>query len=288
MNTWLVPAATSLLLVQMLGLSHSDPVRIVSVVPAITETLFAIGAGPKVVGVSSFDAHPAEVATRARVGGLLNPDLEQILTLRPDLVILYASQQTQIDQLTRSSIPVFRYEHGGLADTLSAIRRLGTRTGHSADAERLVDAISARLEKLKARVRNHPRPRVLLIFGREPLSLRNIYASGGVGFLHDILEAAGGHNVFSHVQRESVQLTSEAILTAAPEVIVELTYDERMNSTDQAAELEVWNRLQTVPAVQNRRIHLLLGSRFVIPGPRLADTTTAIAQVIHPGAFREK
>jgi len=261
------------------------PERIISIVPSLTETLFAIGAGPEVVGVGSFDTHPSEVATRPRVGGLLDPDMERIFALRPDLVVLHASQQDQIQQLTRAAIPVFSYAHGGLADTLSVIRQLGARTGHTSDAERVAGAIEAQLDTLRARIGRRTRPRVLLVFGREPRSLRNIYASGGFGFLHDMLEAAGGDNVFADVRRESVQLTSEAILTAAPDVIIELTYDERMTPDNQAAEVAVWNRLPTIPAVRNGRVYLLLGNQFVVPGPRMAEATAAIARALHPDIF---
>ena len=278
-------ATCLVLVVSVVITAQPRPQRIVSLVPSLTETLFAIGAGPEVVGVGSFDTHPREVATRPRVGGLLDPDMERIFALRPDLVVLHASQQDQIQQLTRAAIPVFSYTHGGLADTLSIIRQLGARTGHTSEADRVAGAIEARLADLRARTGGRTRPRVLLVFGREPRSLRNIYASGRFGFLHDMLEAAGGDNVFAEVQRESVQLTSEAILTAAPDVIIELTYDDRMTPDNQAAEIAVWNRLPAIPAVRNGRVHLLLGNQFVVPGPRLAEATTAIARALHPDAF---
>ena len=276
--------ATSLVLV-VSATAQQRPQRIISIVPSLTETLFAIGAGPQVVGVGTFDTHPSDVATLPRVGGLIDPDMERIFALRPDLVILHGSQQDQIQQLTRANIPVFSYAHGGLADTLSVIRALGARTGHTTDADRVAGAIEERLADLRARTGRRTRPRVLLVFGREPRSLRNIYASGGFGFLHDVLEAAGGDNVFAGVPRESVQLTSEAILTAAPDVIIELTYDERMTPDNQAAEIAVWNRLSAIPAVREGRVHLLLGNQFVVPGPRLAEATAAIARALHPNAF---
>jgi len=285
MGARLVLAACVVLVIPALGFGHHGSGRIVSIVPALTEALFAIGVGPRVVGVGSFDTNPAEVATRARVGGLLDPNMERIFALRPDLVILYGSQRDQIEQLTRARIDVFSYTHGGLVDTLGVIRQLGVVTGHAADAERVASAIEKQLADLRARTGGRKRPRVLLVFGREPRSLRNIYASGGIGFLHDMLEAAGGDNVFNDVPRESVQLTSEAILTAAPDVIVELTYDDRMTQDNQAVEIAVWNRLPAIPAVRNGLVHLLLGNQFIVPGPRLAEATTAIARALHPDAF---
>lgn len=287
-HEWLEGFAVFVCLVALLSAlvaAQSRPQRIVSVVPALTEALFAMGAGDQVVGVGSFDRHPKEVASRPRVGGLLDPDMEQIFALRPDLVVLYGSQSDQIEQLTRAGIGVFSYAHGGLADTVSAFRRLGHRVDRRRDAERLVRTIESQLSDVEDRVSGRVRPLVLLVFGREPGSLRNIYASGGVGFLHDMLEAAGGRNVFADVSRESVQLTSEAILTAAPHVIIELTYDDRMTPTTQVAEMAVWNRLSAVPAIRNRRVRLLLGNQFVQPGPRVAEATTAIARTLHPEAF---
>ena len=280
-----VVLAVSAALTSGLASGQARPERIVSVVPALTETLFAIGAGDDVVGVGTFDTHPPEVATRTRVGGLLDPDMEQIFALRPDLVVFHGSQQDQIEQVTRAGIDTFTYVHGGVDDTLTVIRRLGARTDRQADAEQLAASIEDRLAALRTRLAGRDRPRVLLVFGREPGSLRNVYASGGTGFLHDMLEAAGGENVFAELPRESLPLTSEAILTAAPDVIVELTYDERMAASSQASEIAVWDRLSSVPAVRSRRVHLLLGNQFVQPGPRMADATEAIARSLHPDAF---
>jgi len=265
--------------------AQEHPARIISVVPALTETLFAIGAGDAVVGVGTFDKHPPEVATRTHVGGLLDPDMERIFALRPDLVVFYGSQQDQIKQMSRAGIETFTYAHGGIDDTLSVIRRLGTRVGRASEATRLTNAIDTQIANVRARLAGRDRPRVLLVFGRQPGSLGNIYASGGTGFLHDMLEAAAGRNVLADVSRESIQLSSEAILTAAPEVIVELTFDDLMIEDTQVAEIAVWDRLSSVPAVRNKRVHLLLGNQFVQPGPRMGDSIEAIARALHPEAF---
>ncbi len=265
--------------------AQTRPERIVSIVPALTEALFSMGAGPRVVGVGSFDRHPAEVEALPKVGGLIDPDMERIIALTPDLVVLYGSQDDQIAQLERAGISVFVYAHGGLVDTLSTIRELGARTGEVAGAAELVNRISRQISQVSARVADRSRPRVMLVFGREPGTLSNVYASGGVGFLHDMVEAAGGDNVFADVARESVQLSSESMLSAAPDVIIELSYDERMTPDRQAAERAVWNRLPAIPAVRGGRVHLLLGNEFVQPGPRMGDATEAIARAVHPEGF---
>ena len=205
------------------GFAQSAPARrIVSLVPALTEILFAIGAGPQVVGVSSFDEFPPEVTSLPRVGALLDPDVERILTLRPNLVITYGSQVDLQTQMQRAAIATYDYRHGGLDHIFTTIRELGDRTGHAGEAAALAGAIESRIAAVKQRVARHRRPRTLLVFGREPGSLRNIYVSAGRGFLHDMLEAAGGDDVFAEVQRESLQATTETILARAPEVILEI------------------------------------------------------------------
>jgi iron complex transport system substrate-binding protein len=110
------------------------PKRIISLIPAVTEMLFAIGAGPQVVGVSSFDDYPAEVRNLERVGALLDPDLEKILALKPDLVVVYATQTDLRRQLERARVGTYSYQHAGLADITTTIRDLGARTGLTEEA----------------------------------------------------------------------------------------------------------------------------------------------------------
>lgn len=269
-------AVLAILLAATLG-AQPHPQRIVSLVPAATEILFAIGAGPQVVAVSSYDTFPPEVERLPRVGALLDPDLERILSLRPDLVVIYGSQHDLQQQFERSGVPIFRLVHGGLAEIESTMRELGARTGHRDEAQRASDQLRARIDAVRARVTGRPRPRTLLVFGRAPGSLRNLYASGGYGFLHDMLVAAGGENVFADIHRESVQASTEMILARRPEVILELHAEP-----PPSADLDAWQAVSSVPAVANGRIHVLTGTDLVVPGPRVAGAVERMAQVLHP------
>jgi iron complex transport system substrate-binding protein len=259
-----------------------EPRRIVSLVPNVTEVLFAVGAGPQVVAVSSFDDEPPQVRTLPRVGGLLDPDTERILALKPDLVIVYGSQTDLKTQLARANIPLFDYRHGGLADVLATIRTVGARTGRAAEAARVAAALEQRLAAVRARVADRRRPRTLLVFGREPGSLRNIWVSGGVGFLHDMLVAAGGENVFAGVARESVQATTETILARAPEAILELRSERVAGDADVQREIRAWAALASVPAVKNGRVIVLTGPALTVPGPRIAESIERMAAALHP------
>jgi iron complex transport system substrate-binding protein len=277
-NRWTVWTTLVLLLGALQA--QSRPARIISLVPAATEMLFAIGAGPRVVAVSSFDREPPEVAQLPRVGALVDPDVERILSLTPDLVVVYGSQRDLVRQLDRASIPQFSYVHGSLADILTTIRALGARTGNAAEADRVASDINRALADIRQRVMGLTRPRAMLVFGREPGALRNLYASGGLGFLHDILDVAGADDVFADIHRESIQATTEIILARAPDVIVEV------RASDEAApNLEAWQALPSIPAVRNHRILPLTGSEMVTAGPRIGQAALRLARAIHPEAF---
>jgi iron complex transport system substrate-binding protein len=273
------------LLTPVAGAQSRPPARIVSLVPSVTEMLFAVGSGPQVVGVSSYDHEPPAVEQLPRVGALIDPDLERILALRPDLVVIYGSQAELAEQLDRARIPMFRYRHGALGDVLDTTLAIGRTTGHAAQAASVVAAIKQRLADVQARVAGRARPRVLLVFGRDPLTLRGIYASGGRGFLHDLIELAGGANVFADIRRESVQASTETILARRPDVILEVRADP-LEPPAAARERDAWLPLASVPAVHSRRITLLSGTDLVVPGPRLAQAAERFARALHPEAWR--
>jgi iron complex transport system substrate-binding protein len=262
------------------GLATQPPQRIISLVPALTEMLFAIGAGPQVVAVSSYDEDPPQVTSLPRVGALLDPDVERILSLKPDLVITYASQVDLQAQLTRAGIAMFGYRHGGLAAIVETMRALGVRTGHPREADAAARDIEARLAAIRADTSSSPKPRTLLVFGRERGALRNIYASGGRGFLHDMLEAAGGTNIFADIDRESVQATTELILARAPEVILEVRSSDILTREEAEREAASWRPLASVPAVRQNRVVVLTGKGLTVPGPRVAEVVARMAEAL--------
>ena len=258
----------------------APPARIVSLVPSVTELLFAIGAGPQVVGVSSYDHEPPAVEKLPRVGALVDPDLERLLALRPDLVVTYHSQSDLEQQLARAGVGTFAYAHGGIKELFTPIGQVGAMSGHPKEAAALASSLEGKLAAVRARSSGKPRPRVLLVFGREPLSLRGLYASGGIGFLHDLVEIAGGEDVFSDITRESVQATAEMVLARRPDVILEIRADP-VEPALVSQEVAVWNALASVPAVRNHRVIFLTGSELVTPGPRIGTAAERIFAAIN-------
>jgi iron complex transport system substrate-binding protein len=268
--------------------SPSQAPRIVSLVPAVTEMLFAIGAGPQVAGVSSYDHFPPEVEKLPKVGALIDPDTERILSLRPNLVVVYGSQTDTEARFKKAGIQTFNYRHGAteaILSTFDTITALGAATGHEAQARELVVRMTTGLDAVRKRVEGLDRPRTLLVIGRQPATLQGIYVAGGSGFLNELLEVAGGQNVFEDVTRESVQPSSETLLRRTPDVLLELRATAPAGDYP-AGDLAVWNTLASIPAVRDHRVYTVVGDYVVVAGPRIAEGAEAIARVLHPDAFK--
>jgi iron complex transport system substrate-binding protein len=269
----------------MLGAAADTvPRRIVSLIPATTEMIFAMGAGDRLVAVGSYDKYPPEATRLPKVGALLDPDTERILAMRPDLVVLYGTQTELRKSLDRASISYYSYEHRAMPDIMMTVRAVGRRIGFTAQA----DALAANMERALAGVRKtvagRGRPRTLLVFERDTASLQNVFASGGYGFLADLLDVAGGENVFGSVKKQAVQASTEMILASRPDVIIELRYGDNAKNIDPARDLRTWGALSSVPAVRNKQIHTLIGDQFVVPGPRIVDAAREFGRVLHPSA----
>ncbi len=260
--------------------SAQTPQRIVSIVPSVTEMLFAMGAGPRVVGVSNFDPLSARSAD-AHEGR--RPDrsrhrADHLAEAGSGGRLRHADRSPNADG-ARAAFRSSSTSTAGLADittTIRADRRADRQSRGKRGARR--SNRGRRSPRYRKRVAGRPRPRTLLVFGRDAETLRGIYASGGIGFLHDMLEAAGGTNVFADVKRQSIQATSELGDRARPDVIVEIGAD---TASSQGAEPATpGTRCASVPAVRNKRIYQLTRRRDDEPGPaHLAPC--AVGRVLH-------
>jgi ABC-type Fe3+-hydroxamate transport system substrate-binding protein len=277
--------ATALVVLVVVGtlaraLAADRPQRIISLVPSTTEMLFAMGAGDRVIAVGSYDHFPPAVEKLPRVGALLDPNTERILSMKPDLVVLYGTQNDLRTSLDRARISYYAYQHKGLPDITATIRDLGARVGSGPEANALADGIDRQLGDIRSRTSRLAHPKTLVVFGREPGSLKNIDASGGDGFLHDMLVTAGGIDALADFHRQSVTMSTELVLARAPEVIIEV--HSPGGGFAAASDLSPWNALGSIPAVRNHRIYSLVGDEFVVPGPRVAAATERLAKTLHP------
>ena len=250
------------------------PQRIISIVPSVTEILFAFGLGDKVIGVSDFDHFPPEVETRTRVGGLINPDIEKIITMRPDLVITYGTQDALRQQLESAGIPIFPYVHGNVEQTLNFMLELGHAVGAEDRARQIVEELRRTFQQVRARA-PAAAPKVLLLYGRQAGTLGSFYSAGRRAFQHDLIEMAGGRNLFDDVDQETVQPTLEEVISRRPDIIVE-TLSPPLKPAEVQQRENDWKRL----GLAKGRIYIEGESYFLIPGPTLGMAAERMSRII--------
>jgi len=251
--------------------------RIVSLAPSVTEILFAIGAGGNLVGVSSFCDYPPQVSEIPRVGTFTKPSIEAILAARSDLVIAARGPATMdaVGTIGRMGVPVLVVEDGTLADVWKAIEEIGRHTGRIDAATRVEEEMRRRLRAVRSRLAGAPRRRVLVVAGQTPLIV-----AGSDNFVDDLIRVAGGVNVAADTGQPWPRLSLETVLSRAPEVIIDSAL-----SHEEGADLGLWNRFPTLPAVRDGRVHAYQSFAALRGGPRLADAAEEFARLIHPERY---
>lgn len=256
--------------------------RIVSLVPNVTEVLFSIGAGDQVVGTSDFCNYPEEARQRMRVGGLLNPNIERIVSLRPTVVVLLNSQGDVGAKVSRLKVPTLEVRSDSLDDVLGSIAAVGKLTGHTRQAADLTSSIEGHLRVLRDSYAGQARVRTLIIVGRQPASLQNMFAAGPETYLHPLLEAAGGENAVPATKGAYCAITKEQIVQANPDVIIDTSLGEAgANPAVVDEHKRAWAELGAVSAVRNGRVYYFSDPHLTIPGPRLGQTADEIARLLH-------
>jgi iron complex transport system substrate-binding protein len=251
--------------------------RIVSLAPSVTEILFGIDAGDRLVGVSSFCDYPAEVAAIPRVGTFTKPSIEAILAARPDLVIAARGPATMnaVASVRGVGVPVLVIEDVKLADVWKAIEDIGRHTGRAEAAARLEDQMRRRFDAVRSRLAGAPRRRVLVVVGQTPLIVAGVET-----FVDDLIRVAGGVNVAADTGQPWPRLSLETVLARAPEVII----DSALSHED-GADAGFWSRFSTLPAVREGRVHAYRSLAALRGGPRLADAAEEFARLIHPERY---
>ena len=258
--------------------------RIICLGPNVTELVFALGAGDRVVGVSDFCDYPADAAGRQRVGGAITPNLEKILELRPDLVIVAGEQQKTADLCRRNNIGVLNVQADSIEGVCASAMLVGERLGKSEEARKLCDRIRADLDAVRKRTAGRPRPRVFLCLWRSPESLSGLASASAQGFLGEVLEVAGGENIFADLPQSYSQVSKEELVARRPDVVIELRPGEHLSAGRVERLVADWQELAKLPAVKNHRVYVLTQDFLMLPGPRIALAAGALADVIHPEA----
>jgi iron complex transport system substrate-binding protein len=241
-----------------------DARRIITLAPSLTETVFALGLGSRVVGVDSFSAWPAAVAALPRLGGLIDPNLERVVTLRPDLALLLPSEQVAAAKFASLGIATLIVPTETLDDVERSFTMIARRCGMPEAGTRLA-------ARWRAELAPQPvpgKPRVLLSISREPHRLAGLLVAGNGTFYDELLARLGGVNVFHDAVGRYPQVGMEDVLARAPEVILELQ-SEPANRAVTVSLVGDWKTLATLPAVKDNRIEVIGGDFVTVPGPRL-------------------
>ena len=255
--------------------------RIVSLAPNVTEMLFALGLGGRVVGVTEFCNYPPEALRIPKVGGYINPNAEAILALRPDLVIATpnAGNRALVERVMAVGARVEVVQARNIAEIVPAIEAIAKAAGVEADGRHLAAEMRRSLDRQTARVDRLPRPRVLFCLQIEPLVV-----AGRGSYPSDLVELAGGENVVPASAGAYPTLSLESVIAAAPDIIVQSLMDSGGGPTGADALLAYWRRFPSIPAVATERIHMVPGDLVLRPGPRVAEGAGALINLIHPDA----
>jgi iron complex transport system substrate-binding protein len=270
-----------LLLAVMLAGCAGDPVseqgstlRVISLAPAITETLFALGAGEMVVGVTRYCNYPVAAKELPKIGDFASADLESIVRLKPDLVIATTdgNPRETVEKLKSLDINVLTVGGTGFEDILNSTRAIGKAIGREDAARELADRLQEEWNLIGKRYEGREGPSVLLLVGVEPL------VAAGEGSIGDeLIEQAGGRNVFSDSGKAYVTTNHESIISLAPDIIMQSAMG---SETDEQVRKD-WSRWSSVPAVKNGKVYVMNQDLLNRPGPRIVEALRHVEKTMH-------
>lgn len=275
----------AILLIATVVSAQTKPQRIVSTAPSITETIFALGIGDRVVGVSQFCNYPPEVQKLPKVGSYIKPDAEAIARLAPDLVVLQRGSGELTGRLNALHIAFLEVPNSSLEDVFTTIQLIGKAAGVPDRSAGLIAQIKGSLDAIQSKARAMPSPRVLVIVDRQQGTLNNLIAVGPTNYVNRILEIAGGTNVLAQSNLPQYpRISLETVLRENPDVIVDLSGTQNTEETRRASRagtLALWGQYRDLVAVKNGHVYAGTTDSLVVPGPRTPIATQRLFDFVH-------
>jgi len=261
------------------------PLRILSLTPNITEILFAMGLGDRVVGRSTYCTYPPEALAVPAVGDTIHLSLEKIIRLEPTLAFLVARPEAvrhdaTLARLESLGIRVVPLQADRMDEMLNAIRTLGRETREEEAAQALLDRIQGDLDRVRKQVAGLSRPRVLFVCPMSVGSSRVLVAGRGT-FVDGLLDVAGAENVYPD-EANWPTLSPQQVIALAPDVVIINAVGSNAPPDRVETIRQSWASLTGVPAVANGRVHILTEPYLTIPGPRVGQAAERLAEAIHP------
>ncbi len=259
--------------------------RIISITPSLTECLYALGCGGRIVGVGDFCTYPEDAKSIPRVGGYINPNLEVILSLKPDLIVIQGKHEKVAGFCSVNGILFERFEIDSLNDVFGTLSKLGLLLEKKSTADSLCKVLKEGLDDVASRVSGLPRRTVFYSLGHTPGNINTLFTAGKPSFISELLTIAGGKNIFEYNNMLYPEISKETLVKRAPDIILESVIN-KSSSRDYIEKLyHDWEKFTTLPAVQNKRIYMINEEFLEIPGPRIVMAARLFGRIIHPEAF---
>jgi iron complex transport system substrate-binding protein len=245
--------------------------------------LFALGLGSRVVGVTEFCLYPPEAAAKPRIGTFLQPSIERILALKPDLVLTIRNPVDLSGQLRRVGLRVEEFADDTTADVFALLSRVGGLTARQEEAARNAASILKDFEYVRGRAASRPRRSVLFLVGRSPGAFQGMYGAGRPTFIDEIMTMAGGENTLASTGQRYPKVSLEQILSADPAIILDMGNLDHAAGRPLQPESEVlalWAQYPRLRAVKAKRVHVVAGEIYIRPGPRMGQAARAYLRLI--------
>jgi iron complex transport system substrate-binding protein len=269
-----------LLLLTVVSLRAESAQRIVSTTPSITETLFAMGLGSRVVGDTIYCNYPPAAVKLPKIGSLLKPDVEAIVALHPDLVVVEKKYSNHLtDQLELLHIRYALFESSNLQTIYAGAREIGKAANAETAAEQFIQNTQSVLQAVKNQTASLPKPRVVFLVGHSGGRLEGLIAGAAGSYFSDLIGIAGGVDIFSDASAPYARVSLEEILSRNPDVILQLSGESQEK---QEEVVSLWKEHSSINAVRNGRVYALPPGPFLIPGPRAAEAVRTLAHLLHP------
>ena len=249
------------------------PHRVICLMPTVTDTVFALGAGDDVVAISDYTKYPAAALKKPSVGDLIKPSIERILSLHPDLVIgMQPKGPMEVtDQLERAGIPIFLVSPHGIPGIFHSVETIGMALNRAPQADALVHSLQQRVEEVRARTRGLPEPRVFMPIWYDPIT-----TIGKSAFITEIIEAAGGRSVTDDLSTEWPQISMEVVLERAPDAL--LLVRGGKTTLQVLQDRPGWS---SMTAIKARRAYYV-DDRINFASPVAIDALEDLAKQFHP------
>ncbi len=250
------------------------PERIISLAPSVTESLFALGMGGKIVGVTKFCNYPREALNLPKVGGFSNPNLEVIISLKPDLIVATfdGNDKANVEKLISLGYPVYLQNSNNIEETFTSIEKLGVALGKAETARELVSEMKSKYRELRLKVKGLASPKIFFEIGSDQWSVSDRT------FIGDLIKKAGGTNIVGDLNVRYARINLETIISLKPDIII----ISSMANSEKLPEIkQKWRKWSTIPAVKNDRVYIIQSDIVNRAGPRIVDALEQLVNIIH-------